>query len=302
LGTHWQSAHGEVQVDTFRIAGPGITLASVFEQQKKEPADRKPDYNVLRPDFFVVSGLQGLKKFYVRGQGRDNDVRGVTVLYDQAMEGTVDRIAVAMSSAFVAFPTQVAGPAPRSQVEYGTGLVVSAEGDIVTDADLVTGCEVIAVPGLGNAERVADDNAVLGLVRVNGARDLAPVALAVGGAPGGDVTLVGIADPRLQNGGHAVSTARGRIVIANGTAAVEPAPPAGFAGSPALDRDGNLTGVVDFRPSGPAASGAAVSQAGLVAARTITTFLEAQKVTPATGHAGLDNAKAAVVRVICVRK
>src|SRR3984957_13679627 len=73
-GSRWQSVHGEVQVETFRVAAPGTTLAGVFEQQKKEPAGRRVEYNVLRPDFFVMSGLQGLKKFYVRGQVRDNEV------------------------------------------------------------------------------------------------------------------------------------------------------------------------------------------------------------------------------------
>jgi len=183
---------------------------------------------VLRPDFFVMSGLQGLKKFYVRGQVRDNEVRGLTILYDQALEGTWDRIAVAMSSAFAAFPAQTAaaGPAPRRKVEYGTGLVVSAAGDIVTDADLLAGCEFVVVPGFGYAERIAEDRG-LALLRVNGASNLAPVALA-GGAPGGEVTLVGIADPQAQNGGNAVTTLRGRVVANGSAAAVDPVPGAGF--------------------------------------------------------------------------
>src|SRR5665647_1258234 len=36
-GTRWSSAHGEVQVETFRIRDPKLTLAALFEQQKKEP-------------------------------------------------------------------------------------------------------------------------------------------------------------------------------------------------------------------------------------------------------------------------
>src|SRR5205807_10583795 len=36
LGTHYTSKNGEVQIDTFRIRDPGTTLASVFDQQKKE--------------------------------------------------------------------------------------------------------------------------------------------------------------------------------------------------------------------------------------------------------------------------
>src|SRR5262249_23760680 len=103
-GSRWQAVHGEGQGSTVPRHRPGPTLAAVFERQRKEPAERRVEYNVLRGDFFVLSGLQGLKKFYVRGQVRDNEVRGLTILYDQALEGTWDRIAVAMSSGFAAFP------------------------------------------------------------------------------------------------------------------------------------------------------------------------------------------------------
>jgi len=298
-GSHWQSVHGELQIETFRIGAPGTTLAGVFEEQKKEPASRKVEYNVLRSDFFVISGLQGLKKFYVRGQARDNEVRGLTILYDQAMEGTMDRIAIAMSSAFAAFPVRaaVAGPAPRPKAEYGTGFVVSAAGDIVTDGTLLTDCTFIVVPGLGYADRIADDKATaLVLLRVNGTRDLVSIALASGRAPGGDVTLIGIADPQAQNGGNAVTTVRGRVVLNGDAVAIDPTPGGGFAGAAALDRDGNMAGMV--HPT----TAATAPGAQLVPAREIVKFLDAQKVVPATGRAGINDATAAAVRVICVRK
>jgi len=294
FGTRWQSVHGEVQIETF--ASADTTLATVFDREKREPAERKPDYNVLRPDFFVISGMQGLKKFYVRGQGRDRDVRGFTVLYDQAREGTMDPVAVAMSNAFAGFPSQVAGAAPRRKVEYGTGLVVSPFGDIVTDADLLAGCSTIVVPGLGNAERIAQqDDAALALVRVHGARDLAPIAFG-GGSPNGDVTLVGVADPQVQDGGHAVSMARARV--ANGSA-VDPVPAAGFDGAAAIGRDGKLAGMVGLRSPGTAgtAGGAVV-----VPAAAIADFLAAQKIASPAGPGGIEAAKLGVVRVICVRQ
>jgi hypothetical protein len=297
-GGHWQSGRGEVQVETFRVAAPGTTLAAVFEQQKKEPSTRQVEYNVLRADFFVLSGLQGLKKFYVRGQvkdqAKDNDVRGMTILYDQAMEGTMDQVAVAMSSAFAPFPAQAvaAAPSARRPVEYGSGLVVSSAGHIVTDADLLTGCDLIVVPGFGHADRVAEEGGVA-LLRINGARDLAPVALAAG-APSGDVTLVGIADPQAQNGGKAVSTARGRA-SANG--ALDPLPAAGFAGAAAIDATGSVAGIVGLH-----APGTAPGTASVVPAPAIAKFLGAQNVAPATGRAGLDAVKAAAVRVVCIRK
>ena len=78
----------------------------------------------------MLSGLQGLKKFYLRGTFKGDEVRILTILYDQAVENTVEPVVIAMSSAFNAFPTgaQAAGPPPRKNVEYGTGIVVADDG------------------------------------------------------------------------------------------------------------------------------------------------------------------------------
>ena len=147
-GTRWSSAQGQLQIETFRI-DTGATLDAVFEQQKKL-AKRRVTYNVMRDNFFVVSGWQGLKKFYVRAFIKDNQVRGITISYDQAMEGTMDPMVVAMSSAFVPFAgyaATIAADGPRRKVEYGTGLVVSRSGHIVTARAVTDGCQIITIPG-----------------------------------------------------------------------------------------------------------------------------------------------------------
>ena len=179
-GTRWSSAHGEVQVETFRIKNFDGNLAALFEREKKEPSTRQVEYSVLRPDNFFVSGLQGLKKFSVRAQMRDGEVRGFTMLYDQMMEGIVAPVMVAMASAFSPFPERSAPFAALAKaVDYGTGLVVSDKGYIVTDRKLAEGCQVIVATGLGNADRIADDTeSGLALLRVYGAAKLAPLSLA----------------------------------------------------------------------------------------------------------------------------
>jgi peptidoglycan hydrolase-like protein with peptidoglycan-binding domain len=305
-GSRFASGRGEVQIETFRIAEPDTTLAAVFEQQKKEPAGRQVDYNVLRPDFFVISGLQNLKKFYVRAHAKDGEVRGITILYDQAMEGIMDPVVVAMSSAFMPFPTgALAGPVPRRKIEYATGIVVTAAGDIVTDREATEGCYVIAVGGLGNAERIADDkDAGLALLRVYGAPELHPLAFASGVPAAPDVTVVGVADPQAQGGGDAASNVRARLGSgADAARPIEPAPAWGFSGAAVLDAQGRLAGMVVLKApvvAGPAPSGA---QAAMVPGETIRRFLERANVAPvSSGATGLEAAKAAVVRVICARK
>jgi hypothetical protein len=304
-GTRWFSAQGQIQVETFRIRGPGTMLADIFEQQKMEPPGRHIEVNLLRPDFFILSGTQGLKKFYVRAEVRDAEVRGMTVLYDQATEGIMDPVTVVMSSAFAPFPgsgiAALTGAPGRRKVEYGTGIVVSAAGHILSDRHLTDDCGVIAVAGYGNAEQVAQDEAAgLALLRIYGARDLAPAALVHEGAKGPDLTLVGVSDPQTQGGGTAVSTVASRL---NG-AAILPAPPPGFDGAAALDAQGRLLGMVALKDGAVANAGAAAAPATatVIPIETLRKFLDAQSVTAATGHMGTDAAKAAVVRVICVRR
>ncbi len=298
-GTRWQSSRGEVQVETFHASG--TTLEAAYDQARKQPANREIEYHVLKPDFFVVSGMQGgVKKFYVRGEIKNNEVRGVTILYDKAMEGLFDRIVVAISNAFVGFPVAkgadqtAAAPSP---VGYASGVVVSGAGYIVTAQEAVANCQSVIIPGHGNAVRIGDDKtADLAVLRVFGAKDLVPATLAdAGGAS--DVTLVGIADPRLQGGGGAISTARARVTPASGALQpLDPAPTAGFAGAAAIDGDAKLLGIVDVR----SAAGTGGAQAALVPAAAIRAYLTAQSIAPASSGGG--DVKASMVRVICVRK
>ena len=103
-GTRWSAAHGEVQVETFRIRESEIKLAAFFEQQKKEPANRKVESSALRDDSFTITGMQGLKKFSVRAQRRDGEIRGLILLFDQMMETIVAAVTPAIVSAFAPFP------------------------------------------------------------------------------------------------------------------------------------------------------------------------------------------------------
>jgi hypothetical protein len=249
--------------------------------------------------------MQGLKKFYVRGQFRDSEVRILTILYDQATEGTMEPVVIAMSSAFNPFPTgaQASGPPPRKTVEYGSGIVVSNDGAVVTDRQIVDGCIAIVIAGRGHADRVAEDKEHdLALLRIYGARDLKPLGLGSGSAKSA-VELTGIADPQNQGGAAAVSSVKSLITPGGGgnDLALIPAPAIGFSGAAALDGEGKFAGIALLKPVVVAgtSSGAIPGQAMLVHADIVRDFLKANGVA-ATGSSS--DAKAAAVRVICVRK
>ena len=301
-GAKWTSATGTVQIQLSRRKEANPTTAKLAEQEKKEPAGRKVEYTAVKPDFFVLSGMQGLKKFYVRGTFKGDEVRVLTILYDQAVEGTVEPVVIAMSSAFNPFPNgaAIAGPPPRKTVEYGTGIVVSGDGAILADRQVTDGCLAIAIAGFGNADRVAEDkDHDLALLRIYGARGLKPLNLAEGTAKSA-VELTGIADPQNQGGGAAASSVKASVtqVGSGNDLALSPAPALGFSGAAALDADGKFAGIALLKPvvvAGPANA----APAALVPADTVRDFLKANGVIAAGGS---PDAKASVLRVICVRK
>ncbi|KJC42144.1 peptidoglycan-binding protein [Bradyrhizobium sp. LTSP849] len=302
-GSKWTSPTGTVQVLLSRRKEANPTTAKLAETEKKEPAGRKVDYTVVKPDFFVLSGLQGLKKFYVRGTFKGDEVRIMTILYDQATENTVEPVVIAMSSAFNAFPSgPQAGPPPRKTVEYGTGIVVSDDGAIIADRLVTDACLAITIGGYGNADRLAEDKEHdLALLHIYGARGLKPLNLTSGTAKT-NVDVIGITDPQSQGGAAGASSVKAALASAGGgDAALSPPPAVGFSGSPAIDGDGKFAGIALLKPvmvAGPATAVPA-SQAAMVSADAVRDFLKANGVT---ANGSSTDAKASVVRVICVRK
>jgi peptidoglycan hydrolase-like protein with peptidoglycan-binding domain len=304
-GTKWSSPTGTVQVLLTRRKEANPTTAKLAEEEKKDPPGRVVDYTVVKPDFFVLSGLQGLKKFYLRGTFRGDEVRILTILYDQATENTVEPVVIAMSSAFNPFPTGAGGPPPRRTVDYGTGVVVTGDGAILADREVTDGCLAITIGGLGHADHLADDkDHNLALLHVYGARGLKAFSLAAGAAKS-SVEITGIADPQNQGGGSAATSVKAQVaqVGAEGDLALSPPPGLGFSGAPALDGDGKFAGLALLKPvvvaTAVAANAPPAAQAVLVQPDAVDAFLKANGVS-ADGTS--TDAKASVVRVICVRK
>ena len=305
-GTRWSSEQGQLQIETFRI-DTGRDAGRACSSSRRRCRGARVESSALQPDFFVISGMQGLKKMVVRGYARNGEVRGITILYDQAMEGTMDPLVAPMSSAFVPFATgfAVAGAADaaRRKVEYGTGVFVSAAGHVLTDRQLIDGCNVIALPGLGNAERVATDSGgELALLRVYGARNLMPIGMI--GARGGraSVTLVGIADPQAQGGGAAISAVSAKLGDAARTRARSI--PRRRWDSPAQPRSTRRAASpawwwskmpVVAGPGGPPQAAVVPAERSGISSKRIMS-----RRRPAS--AGVEAAKASVMRVICVRK
>ena len=323
IGSRWMSKQGQIDIETFRLHE--ATLLALFEDEKKTRR-RTVEHSTLKPDSFVMSGMQGLKRFVELAQASGTELRGVTILFDQATEGMMAPIAATMAGSFQGFPDRSANPPPglKRDVDYGTAIVVSDRGDLIASAQVTDQCQSITIPGLGHAERIAvDGGSGIALLRLYGAHNLVPASFGSGGTPD-NLTLVGIADPIAQAGAASVTHVQARLTPQS----LDPAPKAGFSGAAVVDGQNRLTGMVNLKwlvvaASAPAAASATpspapvsqpaaptspptgvsptttVSQATLVPTDTIRAFLTAQGVAPAAGAASIDHS---VLRVICVRK
>jgi hypothetical protein len=294
IGSRWTSALGQIQIETFRLREASLPV--LFDQEKKS-AKRYIGYSALSPNSFVISGEQKLKKFVERAQSSGSEVRGITILYDQATEGTMAPIAVAVSDSFVGFPDLTIGlpPGRRRGVEYGSAIIATNNGDLAAVDDTTDQCQSIMVPGLGHADRIAEDKADnLALLHIYGARNLVPAAL--GGETGaGALMLYGIADPVAQPGDGTVSNTTAQLTAQN----LDPAPKLGFSGAAAIDAQGRFAGIVALKPPIAAGSGPVTLGATLVPADAVRAFLKAQGIAVAAGSAPIEQS---IVRVICVRK
>lgn len=115
--------------------------------------------------------------------------------------------------------------------------------------------------------------------------------------------LTGIVDPQNQGGGSAVSSVKSSATrTTDGDLTLSPAPALGFSGSAALDDTGSFAGIALLKPivvAGPPGATTASSRAVLVPADAVRAF---SKAGGANADGTSTDAKASVVRVICVRK
>lgn len=302
-GSRWSSARGEIQIETFREKMAGATLQELFDELKKRPSNRRVEQNAIAANSFTLSGMQGLKKFHVRGFLKDNEARGLTILYDQAMETIMLPLVETIAASYLPFGDPATASTSR-RVEYGSGIVVTEEGHVVTERQLTENCQGIIVAGFGRADRVAEDAASdLALVRVNGARRWKPVPFSADPPKSTALTLIGISEPEAQAGARNVTMISAKLKGIDGSRVLIDAQPSrGFVGGAALDGEGRLAGMIDIAPSAVAGPAAAAGQASFVPTATIRKFLDGAGVAPSAGRGDLAAAKDAVVRVICVRK
>ncbi|WP_413991345.1 peptidoglycan-binding protein [Labrys okinawensis] len=279
-----KAAKNQATVDILNLPTAKESFEALFARLKTENPKRKVTYSLLRPDFFVVSGTNEGMTFYIRFIKTDTESRGFVLGWDPALSPRFDRVAIAMASSLklagagdqsvpskaqpapapeppkpVGPPVPLAAGAPMTP-KTGIGAFVSSQGDILTYASVIAGCETVTLQGGGKAKVIGGDpNNDIALVR--------------GALPAGAQPLAWRLPALGEN--EAVSLLSGAAPVATTVSALAGANSdtrrvmlaAGSAGT-LIDKDGALAGL-------PAADGSPSALKGLF----VTAFLRANGAT-----------------------
>jgi len=150
-GTRFSAPDGAVVVDTLGTpsAGPD-DLAEVFDRLTRDAPGRHVTYRLARPDFVVVSGDAGERKFYARYvlgsvPGEAPALRGFALSYPRATGG-FEAVALAVAAAFEPFPPLDAPEHSAARSAAAPPIVASATAS--ASRPVVAGQAVLVGPGL----------------------------------------------------------------------------------------------------------------------------------------------------------
>ncbi len=165
-GVVWRRADGLMSIQLGSYP-QGATLAGLFEQMRADGPGRKVTYRLQRPDWFVVSGEEGPRRFYTRVAAGPQGLRGYTFRYPAAEAASADRLMIAIANSFEPFPgTEFAvnparqpqgsaSPAPPPLIQptlaagparHAISAVAIGGGRVLTSAAALSAC---AGPSLG---------------------------------------------------------------------------------------------------------------------------------------------------------
>lgn len=288
------------------------TLAELWERLNRDGPGRKVTYRLQRPDWFVLSGEEGTRKFYTRIAQGAAGLRGYTFRYPAAEAAAMDRLMIAMANTFEPFPGAVGPGAPIAQsaqpqapalmqprlfteMRHAVSGVVVANGKILTSAVALRGC---AEPTLGGQPVTAGAIAVSGdLAIVSAATGTQPAMRLGSGQSGRSYTL------SFEDAAQRVP------VVSPGAldgAVVRSALQVGPGGAPVIDTTGNLVAIVreSARPVRMVAGVAPEASHAVIPHATLAALFGASGLTTAgaSGSRTLAEAAASLVEIRCARR
>lgn len=263
-GVVYRRTDGAVSLQLSQLP-PAQAFTDLFEQLKQDGPGRKVTYRLQRPDWFVVSGEEGGRKFYTRLAQGPGGVRGYTFRYPIDQAATLDRIMIAIANTFEPFPgtdvaanpsrvpvlvTTPAATAPplvqpvlrAAELRHAISGVSIGEGRLMTSKTALASCASPSIAGRPLDSSSANQQGDVVTLSVPGLNQPA-IALATSSAPVGVYTL------SLEDSAQRmVLVAPGRWTDEGSATRVTSALQVGPGGAPVIDGQGRLVGIVREGP------------------------------------------------------
>ena len=101
-GSRFASPDGRVDIELLRFTPGEEHLHALFHRVEKAKPNRRVTYSAAREDWFVMTGIDGTREFYVRAHEQRDGVAAFTTTWDHSIAETFEPVVVAMSNAFAA--------------------------------------------------------------------------------------------------------------------------------------------------------------------------------------------------------
>lgn len=186
-GHLWRAYDNSIELETLQVPKDETTYAALYKRLTDTSDGRTVEHKQFRNDYFVVSGRQNGRDFYLRMMKTSSDSRGFSLAWQARHAVFMDRVAVAMSNSMTFFdgtdeekldavtsspalalpePDSRSDPLPkgarkdvpgRKTSSSGSGYFLTTEGHIGTNAHVVGNCRSLDIPGHGTARLVKAD-------------------------------------------------------------------------------------------------------------------------------------------------
>lgn len=285
-GNEWKASDGRFFMQTIRYRKTDGSFAATYKDAISGKVIAGLKYRTFRPGFFIVSGLEGNARFYMRLHDDGDGAVGFLAFWPNGQDADLRRLVVAISNsiklkdaenATSLVPDNEMDSAPLEKIEQrplpdgpkkamqtGTGFFVAEAGYLLTNAHVVEGCKDAKIrlsDGRFSQTSIISRDASLDLAILKSQVAAPKVATFRISPPlrlGTDVIVFGY--PRLDfltSTGNLASGLVSALAGPNDDASIiQISAPvqSGNSGGAVLDRSGNVVGVVVAKTNADIAS------------------------------------------------
>ena len=134
VGNLWRSTDGGVEIETIRIAETGQTLHGLFDVLSEPTNDRSIASAEFGGKWFSLGGEVSGRRYVMRFEGRDDDLRGFSISYDEKNDAALKPFTVVAGNLFEPFADTPASELVVSNQHPSLSSILRRDRSVSTNA------------------------------------------------------------------------------------------------------------------------------------------------------------------------